>query len=207
MTYSIKKISNSTPTPERRAKALGYDVIGRRPGRKPKLMMTLDWLDYHGHFKHDQHSLETFRYFCGKVLEANGINATDDYGHSTSHMISSYGDSTLVAHGPRDGPSDRAIEARALVEFVKARIPEDCTKLFNQLMVEETSESPERPKSLAPYGNQLGWQQDKQASASGQTQAIMICRIVHAAIKRFQSDRMWRERALLKRQNGSVHAK
>ena len=188
MTRPIRTISLSDPTPERRAKAvdIGHQRVGRREVRK--LMTTLDWLEYHHHLDNHPHCRRSFKLYCEKRLEADGVNATDEHGGSTSRLISGYGDETFVAYGPRDGISDRQFEARTFVRCIEAELPHEreCIELLDQLVGEETGALTERPKSRARYGRAFNWQQDKQAGAAGAMLAISICFAVHHAVKRFQ---------------------
>jgi len=181
MRHPIRKISISNPTPERAQKAagLGHRLVGRRAVQACKT--TVELLEDRGHLpKHLRQALDVT---CVAAVEAMNVSVVDEQKCSSARFVSGYGDDPLVAYGPRD-ISDRALNARYLFKCLEREIPEHLKGLFDRLVDEETGPMSARAPSLQRFGNSFGWNQDKQAGASGAQQVIDICGILHHAIKR-----------------------
>jgi hypothetical protein len=175
------------PTPERKAKAangVGEKVIGRRIVKR--LLTTADILELEPRSKArhlPKHLRAALDQFTAAVAEAMGVNVADEGHASSARMVSGYDGMLPGAYGPRDTP-DRVLNARHFWRCLEREIPPEMMEVLNQLVGEETGLLQGRPAPLQKYGNDYGWDDDRQAYAAGGMHAIDACAVLHHAIKR-----------------------
>jgi hypothetical protein len=77
----------------------------------------------------------------------------------------------------------RVLNARWLVDQLRARIPEELTAVYDRLRDEEVGSLVGTPPPLTDYGRAAGFGQEQQARASGATQVRDVCAILHLTIR------------------------
>jgi hypothetical protein len=173
-------VPTTMPTPERQAKALevGSKVIAGKMVRTVK--STADQLEERRHLpRHLKGALDTF---CAAV--ATAMSVCVDGNGSSARMIGNYtGDVISTGFGPREIP-DHVLNARFLWKTVEREMPAELLDVAEQLVAEQTGILQGRPPSLQKFGNSIGYNQEKQASAAGTAMAYCACAILHHAIKR-----------------------
>jgi hypothetical protein len=169
------------PTPERTSKALeiGSKVIAGKMVRTIK--STADQLEERRHLpRHLKGALDAF---SAAVATAMSVCVTEGSG-SSGRLVANYsGDTISTGFGPRE-ISDRVLNARFLWKTVEREMPAELLDIAEQLVAEQTGLLQGRPPSLQKFGNRIGYQQEKQASAAGSAMAYCACAVLHHAIKR-----------------------
>ncbi len=145
-----------------------------------KYLTTLDQLEKRGQL--EKHLRTAF----DRLAEANALSSGACISDRDLRGSSARGISSWEGGGGQFGPrsmSDQTLEAETLRQYILGMIPEDMMKLANQLLMEETGMTLERPAPLTEFGQANGFNQEQQARSSGATMAIDICRVVHHALK------------------------
>jgi hypothetical protein len=139
-------------------------------------LTTADILERHGHLP--MHLRTALDAYTAIVADAMAV-AVHDGQLSTARLISgAYSGAPPGEYGPRE-PPQRALDAAGRVTALERAIPEEMRPVLHRLVREETGLHQGRPPSLAGFGNQYGWNAEKQAVAAGGMLAVCACMELH----------------------------